>query len=223
MPYIRSANDANFAKVEGPSKPNNYKHPAETRKGGIPMAFQVTSPFDSRIALLPHTLVMHVNPANYSETHNKKVEKFQTRGGWQEQHWGDELTEISCDGSTGAFVNLYTGLSSVIRQQTIAWDRFRDLHDLYRHNGSVYDPFGNVVLQGQIQLLYDRGVYIGTFRNFEVNETADSPFAFQVNWSFKVEKTLVSMPMSGRVGASGRFPESPAFQKVNITTKQTSL
>jgi hypothetical protein len=185
------------------------------------MAFQVTSPFDTRIALLPHTLVMHVNPANYSENHNKKIEKFQTRGGWVEQHWGDELTEISCDGSTGAFVNLYTGLSSVVRQRTIAWDRFRDLYELFKHNGSVYDPYGNIVLQGQIQLLYDRGVYIGTFRSLDVDETDDSPFAFKVNWTFKVEKALLMMPMSGR--SKGVIPNAPEFQRINITTDPREL
>jgi hypothetical protein len=200
MGYIRSSTVDNFTALDGPSSNVRYPHPAERRSGAIPMAFQVTSPFDDRLALLPHALVLHVNPQSLSEQHTKKVERIQTRGGWVEQHWGDDLTEISCSGGTGAFVNLYTGLSSVMRQKTIAWDRYRDLYELYRSNGSIYDPFGAIVLQGKIQLLFDRGAYIGTFRSFDVEETEDSPFAFNISWSFKVEVVLARVP--------GAFPRS---------------
>jgi hypothetical protein len=140
---------------------------------------------------------MHVNPQNWSENHTKRQERIQTRGGFVEQHWGDELTEINADGSTGAFMNIYTGLSSVLRHRTIAWDRYRDLQDLYRNNGSVYDPAGNIVLQGHVMLMYDRGTYIGFFRSFDVEETDDQPFAFRVSWVFKVEEEIMKIPGLG--------------------------
>ena len=158
------------------------------------MAFQVTSPVSDRLALLPHALVLHVNPQNFAESHNKRIERIQTEGGFVEQHWSDDLSEISADGVTGAFMNLYTGLASVVRQRTIAWSRYRDLLDLYHNNGAVYDPFGNIVLQGQIMLMYDRGTYFGKFRNFRVEETDDSPFMFKISWVFKVEQTVLEIP-----------------------------
>jgi hypothetical protein len=212
VPRIPSANVANFSQLSGPGPVSDYFHPAEKRRGAIPVAFQVTSPFNRTIALLPHALVMHVNPSNMTITSNHKVEKIQTRGGWVEQHWGDELDEISCDGTTGAFMNLYTGLSSVVRQQTIAWDRFRDLYDLYHNNGSLYDPYGNIVLQGNIMLMYDRGVYCGTFRSFDIEETDETPFSFSISWTFKVEMTLLQIP-------SGEVPifNAPSFQSGNAT------
>jgi hypothetical protein len=157
------------------------------------MAFQVTSPFNRMRVLMPHALVLHVNPMSISETHTQKVERFQTRGGWVEQHWGHDLIEVSVDQSTGAFMNIYTGLTSVLRQQTIAWDRYRDLHDLYHNNGSLYDPRGNIVLQGHILMLYDRGSFLGTFRSFELSETDEAPFSFKLSWSFKIEHTILSM------------------------------
>lgn len=196
MPYIKSANP-DFERIDVPNAQPYYVHGADTRKGPIPLAFQVTSPYDARRVLLPHALVMHVNPQSFAETFNKKIERIQTRGGFVEQHWGDDLGEISCDGSTGAFVNLHTGLSSVIRQRTIAWDRYRDLYDLFRHNGSVYDPYGKIVLQGYVMIMYDRGTYLGSFRQFTVEETDDSPFAFKISWSFKVEKTIYQIPANG--------------------------
>lgn len=224
MAYISSHTAANLTQLEGPSHNQPYPHPAETRRGMMPMAFQVTSPFDYRQSLMPHALVMHVNPSSFSEQHTKKIERVQTRGGWVEQHWGDELTDISASGSTGAFINLYSGLSSVVRQKTIAWDRYRDLYDLYRNNGSIYDPFGNVVLQGKIMLLYDRGTYYGTFRTFEVEETADSPFMFNISWTFKVELVLVKVPnqvpyakQSGlRRGLVATGDPIPEFQTYNL-------
>ena len=208
MGILKSATVDDFQKLEGPSKNVRYPHPAETRRRGIPLAFQVTSPFDDRLALLPHALVMHVNPSEFTESHTKKIERLQTRGGFVEQHWGDDLTDISCSGSTGAFINLYTGMSSLVRQKTIAWDRYRDLYDLYRNNGSVYDPFGNIVLQGKVQLLYDRGAFIGSFRSFDVEETAESPFTFNLSWTFKVEFILAQIP-----GGTARGSTIPGLAK----------
>lgn len=208
MPYIRSANP-DFERVSVPGVESGYLHPAERRRGAIPMAFQVTSPFNRRRLLLPHALVMHVNPESLQETHTKKIERFQTRGGWVEQHWGDDMIEISADGSTGAFLNLYTGVTSVLRQRTIAWDRYRDLVDLYHNNAALYDPSGNVVLQGHIMLMYDRGTYLGRFRSFDVEESDDSPFRFSISWSFKIEHVILQVAVSTRNPLASASPVVP--------------
>jgi hypothetical protein len=67
-------------------------------------------------------------------------------------------------------------------------------------------------------LLYDRGTYLGYFRSFEVEETDESPFAFTMNWSFKVEKTIYQIPQNQR----GEPIRAPAFQSKN-QTNATSL
>lgn len=211
MPRIPSP--ANFQRLEKPDTDPHYPHPATARKGFIPVAFQVTSPFNRRLSLMPHALVMHVNPSSFAESPTKKIEHIQTRGGFVEQHWGDELSEISAEGSTGAFVNIYTGLSSILRQRTIAWDRYRDLLDIYYNNGSVYDPFGNIVLQGNVMLMYDKGTFIGYFTSFSYEETGDSPFTFNLSWSFKVEETIVKLPMNYMIPS-----RTPQFQGQNKTS-----
>jgi hypothetical protein len=198
MAYIPSANQSNFTPIEPLGKPV-YVHGADTRQHYVPLAFQVTTPFDINKALLPHALVMHVNPSSFDETFNKKVERAPSRGGYVEWHWGDDLTEVSCEQSTGAFINFYTGLSSLLRQRTIAWDRYRDLYDLYRNNGSLYNPDGAIVLQGWILLMYDRGTYVGTFRSFSVEETEESPFAFKISWTFKVERIIHQIPQTAKL------------------------
>lgn len=198
MPTIPSANPTDFARIDAPTEQLGYVHGLgkSPRRSFIPMAFQITSPFNSRKAMLPHALVMHVNPSSLTLSHTKRVERFQTRGGFVEQHWGDELTDIQASGSTGAFMNVYTGLSSVLRQNTIAWDRYRDLYDLYRCNGAVFGPSGSIVLQGHVMLMFDRGTYLGHFENFEVEETDDNPFTFQVSWSFKCDEEVLQIPAS---------------------------
>jgi len=210
MPYIRSANQSRFDPLLKPG-PETYSHGAERRSGYIPLAFQITSPYDNATSLLPHALISHVNPQSFAETFNKKVERIQTRGGFVEQHWGDDLGEISVDQSTGAFINLYTGLSSILRHRTIAWDRYQDLYDLFRNNGSVYDPHGNIVLQGHVLLMYDRGTYLGHFRTFSMEESEETPFAFKVSWTFKVVETLFQVPQNAL-----QVPVRPAaFQAKN--------
>jgi hypothetical protein len=217
MPRIPSPNPDFSEVLNVPSNEIPYEHPAAGRRNKpIAMAFQVTSPFSRTRVLLPHTLVLHVNPQSLSEGYVQKVERIQTRGGWVEQHWGQDLIEITADGSTGAFMHIQTGLSSVLRQRTIAWDRYRDLHDLYLNNGSLYDPFGNIVLQGHIMLMYDRGTYLGHFRSFEVEETDDSPFAFRLNWSFKVEHTIMSVPFTFKDAFNASSAPIPAFQAQNV-------
>lgn len=212
MPYIRSANPSKFDPLFKPGQAT-YSHGAESRRGYIPLAFQVTSPYDKTRALLPHALIAHVNPQSFAETFTKKVERIQTRGGFVEQHWGDDLGEISVDQSTGAFINLYTGLSSILRHRTIAWDRYRDLYDLYRNNGSVYDPYGNIVLQGYVMLMYDRGTYLGYFRTFSMEEAEETPFSFKLAWTFKVVEILYQIPQN-----AFQVPVRPAaFQFQNQT------
>jgi len=221
MAYIRSANPENFKPITGPGSESSYIHGADTRKHYIPLAFQVTSPYDWQRVLLPHALVAHVNPSSIGETFNKKVERIQTRGGFVEQHWGDDLAEMSIDQSTGAFMNLYTGLSSVLRQRTIAWDRYRDLYDLYRNNGSVYNPSGEIVRQGWILLMYDRGIYVGTFRNFSVDETDDSPFAFKLSYTFKVEHVIQKIPLdpTSAISRGGAAIQGANGKNIPITSQ----
>ncbi len=216
MAYIRSANQDNFPALEGPSG-KVYRHGADSRNGYIPMAFQICSPYDWKKCLLPHALVLHVNPQSLSESHNHKIERIETMGGFVEQHWPEDLTELSADGTTGAFVNLYTGLSSVNRQRTIAYDRFKDLYNLYRNGGALYAPNGSIALQGKIVLMYDRGTYIGEFTQFSVEESAMTPFSFTISWSFKVEETLLTIPNPLR-GIASRLPE---IQGQNVTQNRT--
>lgn len=154
----------------------------------FPFLFQVLSP-DLTTLLLPEALYLHVNPANLTPTFAEDVQRIQTKGGWVEQHWGQVLTDLSASGSSGAFLNVYTGLTSgPSRRETIAYEKVMQLKELYHNNASIYNTRGDIVLQGQIRLTYSGGIFDGHFTSFTLKEDAETPFSFSVDWSFKVER-----------------------------------
>lgn len=132
-------------------------------------------------------LVLHVNPESFEESYTKLITRQITRGGYVEQHWGEELDIISCSGSTGMFVTIRDGVSALNRKASIAYQKYIELVSLYQNNGLVYDQRGNPIFKGAINLHLDGNIFQGYFENMTVSETAEKPFTFDVNFSFKVE------------------------------------
>lgn len=167
--------------------------------GKRPVVFDILGP-DWETSLLPDgfKLVLHVNPSSMTIQHAKKVERIQTRGGFVEQHWGDDTESIKFDMATGGFMRLYAGLSNITgrsqgggRRETIAYDKYVDFLALFKNNGSIYDSRGNVVLQGQIKVTFDGGVFTGWFDNFSVTESADNPYQFKLSTMFTVHHEVM--------------------------------
>ena len=127
--------------------------------------------------------------------HTRRVERIQTKGGFVEQHWGDDTSTIHFDMATGGFMRLYTGLSAITspsetggtRRETLAFDSYLDMLAMFHNNGSIYDAAGQVTLQGIIKITFDEGVYLGWFNGFSVAETTDKPFQFSLTASFDVD------------------------------------
>lgn len=138
-------------------------------------------------------MVLHVNMNSLEESYTKLINRMVTRGGFVEQHWGEELDSLSCSGSTGAFVSVRSGLSVLNRKASIAYRKHLELVALYRNGGGVYDQRGNLVLYGGVNLHFDSNVYTGYFENLTVNESSDNAFTFNVDLSFKVQTSLRTM------------------------------
>jgi hypothetical protein len=170
--------------------PSAFNGPQDAKR--LPVLFQVLSP-DFQTLLLPEALVLHVNPSTMTLGYNKVIERFQTKGGWQEQHFGEQLTDMSCDVTSGAFINVDTGLSIAHRRDTIAYEKFYHLVDLFKNNGLVYDSQGNVQYRGRIRVTFDGGVYDGSFRSLNINESSASPFQLTCDFSFRAEKEAYSV------------------------------
>lgn len=153
----------------------------------VPLLFQVISP-DFETPLLPHFLYMHVNPNSLEVSYQKIITRIQTEGGFVEQHFGDQLTDISSAHSSGAFISVENGVTVFNRRNTIAYKKFYDLVDLFKNNGSVHDDRGNIQFQGRIRIVFGAGIYDGYFKSLDIQESAENPFNLTASWSFKVVK-----------------------------------
>jgi hypothetical protein len=171
----------------------------EKYKNLRPVIFDVLGP-DYETSLLPdgYKLVLHLNPQSMSLSYQRKVVRIQTRGGFVEQHWGDEPQTISFEAVTGAFMRLFTGLTSVgepgltggTRRETLAYDSYLDFLSLFHGNGSIYDSNGQVISQGIIKVTFDGGVYLGWFSSFSVTESSDKAFMFSMSAEMTIHKEL---------------------------------
>lgn len=168
------------------SIPSAFGGTGETR-GASPVLFQVLSP-DYETLLLPEAMFLHVNPSSLDFSYTKRSSRFQTLGGWQEQHFGEQLSEISADATSGAFVNVDSGLTVLHRRETIAYRKFVHLKELFHNNGAVRNDEGAVVFRGRIRMTFEGGIYDGYFTDVSFSEAAEEPFSFTASWSFKVEK-----------------------------------
>lgn len=191
--------------------PHNVNPPAGapdqagSPRRGRPFLFQVVAPGQAAEPLFPVMLALHSNPQSVGERMQKSKTVAMTYGGYVEWVWPDELDSVSCEASSGAFINPETGLTAGGdlmqagpgaggRKGTIAWERQQDLLELFHNNGMVYNSLGQPVVRGRVLMIYDRGVFAGHFTTFQPNEEEAKPFTFQLSWEFKVEATLYSVP-----------------------------
>jgi hypothetical protein len=151
----------------------------------------------SNTQLYPYLLALHTNPNSVEEKMTKGKTVVPTYGGFVEFVWPDDFDSISCSHSTGAFINSNDsggGLTATRRKETIAWERQEDLLELFHNNGMVFDGSGRPAIRGRIMMIYDRGIFIGHFTSFSINEDDSHAFSFELSWEFKVEQVLYRFP-----------------------------
>lgn len=192
--------------------------------GRRPVIFDVLGP-DQETSILPvgYRLVLHVNPSTMSIKYTRKIARIQTRGGFVEQHWGDDAGSLNFEMATGGFMRLYTGLSAITsptetggtRRETLAYDSYLDMLALFHSNASVYDINGQVAFQGIIKVSFDGGSYLGYFTSFTVTESADTPYqlkmtaGFDIKQEIQVWRTAVQMSSPGASVPTSNPTEPP--------------
>jgi hypothetical protein len=181
------------------NSPTDGYDPKLNRK---PVIFDILAP-DHETSVLPDNtlMVLHVNPSTMGLNYQKVIQRINTRGGFVEQHWGEGLSTIEFNMATGGFMRLYSGMSNITggpgaidtggnRRETIAYDKYLDILALFHNNGSIYDLSGQIVFQGILKIIFDGGIYYGWFSNFNVTESADQPYMFDLTASFQVESEV---------------------------------
>ena len=194
--------------------------PTEAEASGLrPVIFDILGP-DRETSILPldYRLVLWANPEEMSFSYSKKIERIQTKGGFVEQHWGDDTQTMSISASSGGFMRLYSGVSNVTnpemggtRRETLAYDRYLDFLALFHNNGSVYDVLGQVALQGIIKITFDGGVYLGWFTSFSVTEDATKAFMFQLSMDFDIAEEV--QVWRTQAGATSAVSEDNAYEQ----------
>jgi hypothetical protein len=193
-----------------------FASPSDKMGGKSPVVFDMLGP-DWETSLLPedYRLVLHANPQELKIKYSRNVTRIQTRGGFVEQHWGDQPTNIDFNAVTGGFMRLYSGLSNVTstkygggRRETIAYDKYLDLLALFHNNGSIYDARGNIVLQGIVKITFDEGVWLGWFTSFSVTESSEKPYMFDMSATFEVHHEVMTWrsTLSSDVSATDDAP-----------------
>ena len=165
-----------------PNIPTKPKY--ETRQ----VAINIIEDYYNPTVMLP-ALYFHINPQEFKMDYRKIIHRYKTFTAHVEEYWGDELDTISCDGSTGGFLTEDFGLDAINRKTSKPFFKFQDILDVYRNNGNIYNSSGQVIRKGSVVIFFDPGTYYGYFENFSYIETADNPFRFIFNFTFKVQRS----------------------------------
>jgi len=88
------------------------------------------------------SLQLNMSPASLVINAAKKTNRYQTLVRWVEEHWGDEMDQISFSGTSYAFIDFKTdggqGLCVNSRNISEPYKELQHLVDLYTTNGIVY-------------------------------------------------------------------------------------
>ena len=88
-------------------------------------------------------LKLSPNPDSMVISSSKVINRYNTMTRWVEEHWGDDLDVINFSGSTYSFnvrvdQGVYTGLTSLYRNFSEAYEFLKALIRIYRTNGYLY-------------------------------------------------------------------------------------
>ncbi|MCK9471496.1 MAG: hypothetical protein M0Q88_07075 [Bacilli bacterium] len=135
----------------------------------------------------------HLNPESFKPDFKKLVTEIRTRGGWEIQHWGEALTDITVSGRSGAMIKkLVNGQEVPLTdndyvEDSIAWKKLTELSSLYKRDHLIKNKPTEYLLGLSV---YDN-FYIGYFTSFTgpVVE-AERPYIVSYSFSFKVQNTI---------------------------------
>jgi len=148
----------------------------------------------------------YVKPDRITPSFKKLQTVIRTLGGWETQHWGNQLVELSVEGKTGGLHLVTkegsTGEKRVLNSQegimdSIAWKKLVSLRKIYEEDQNRRNKQAEYLLG----LSYLDGLYIGYFIDFTgpIPE-ADKPYIMNYRFSFKVQETIYD---SGNISIPG--------------------
>ena len=160
---------------------------------------------------LQNVFTFRVNPNHLNIQKKKLFTKIRTKGGFEFQHWGADISEIALEGVTGnirasgiGLRDINLGVTSVPvpvdraleefpnEQNSSAYKTFRALEKLYEDDQNDNMITNNI----RLALEYRKRIYVGHLSQFSYTEIADKPFMFEYKLTF-----LVHYEATSEVGA----------------------
>lgn len=84
------------------------------------------------------------------------------------------------------------GLTTTFRRESISYQEFKRIVQLFQTNGLLFRRDGFVKDRKKIRLSYDYSSYLGFFESIDITEDSPAPFRFTYTVTFKAEKTEYS-------------------------------
>ena len=85
------------------------------------------------------SLILGMSPDTLSVASTKLINRYQTLTRWVEEHWGDDLDQLSFSGSTFGFMSAENGfVLDDTRRDSGAYKELKHLVDIYKQNGCIY-------------------------------------------------------------------------------------
>lgn len=142
-------------------------------------------------------LLMLVNPSEFQRSYEPSVDAPKTRSGHVVHSWLEKPASISCKGVTAAQFAIDAsgtgGLSQSHRIHSVSYRNLLSLISLYRNNGQLFtgqsaeqSQSGVPTIQMSVFVYYDGHVYLGSFDDLQVTDSADKPFNMSYSWKFSV-------------------------------------
>lgn len=174
-----------------------------SREPLLPMIFNVIFPETADLLNVTGSdpFFLFVNPSSWSRSNTKVQSNSYVRNGIKTERWGEELEQITANGSIGAFYTQESGLTRTYRRQTPSFRNLMQLVQIYKNNGCIYGtsyegaeeaPSTNkrILDVGYIEILYGLELFRGTFESFTISEAADKPFTLEYSFVFNVAETI---------------------------------
>lgn len=141
-------------------------------------------------------LLMLVNPSSFDRAYEPTVDSgAKGRQGHVVQMWLEHPFSISCKGVTaGQYAFDQDGAGGLVqtdRVQSLSYQNLLSLVYTYRNNGVIFDKFtqgslGVPILAFSVYIYYDNHLYIGSFDDFTVDDSADKPYNMEYSFKFNV-------------------------------------
>lgn len=156
---------------------------------------------------------MYINPQNITYQEKKHITEQRTKGGYLVQYWGEELQQISIDGTTGTSgIEGINVLRDIYRNEQLVYEPYALARATEREKEldtlSIFDDFSNNFLNMvdnatktgspviskerpslaslalSVEMYYGGWIYRGYFKDFRVTERADRLGLFDYTMTF---------------------------------------